>query len=313
MELYKKYRPKKLKDVVGQSGVVKSLSLKIKKNKVPHAILFSGPSGCGKTTVARIIKRKIGCGNHDFKDINCADFRGIDMVRDIRQRMTLSPIDGECLVWLIDECHKLSNDAMNAMLKILEDTPDHVYFMLCTTDPQKLLRTIRTRCTEYNMKSLSAEDLESLLVRTCKDEKVGITTDVFDKIIDNCAGSPRQALVLLDQIIDMTKEKDMMESIQSSAIESDAFEIAKALLYGKSNWSSMTKILKSVDISKHEGLRAMIMNTAKNNLLNNRNTGRAYLVMESFSENFFDRSSPGFDTGECLFVAACYEVIHGEN
>ena len=155
MELYKKYRPKNFKRIVGQPTITEQLTSMTRSNQFPHSSLFSGPSGCGKTTLARIMRNKLDCGDQDFQEVNCADFRGIDMVRDIRNRMNLAPIGGECRVWLIDEAHQLSSQAQNAFLKILEDTPSHVYFMLATTDPQKLIPTIRTRCAEFKVSSLN--------------------------------------------------------------------------------------------------------------------------------------------------------------
>src|SRR4030067_1009997 len=105
MELYKKYRPKTFKDVVGQDEVVNVLSAMGKKNETPHFILFSGPRGVGKTSIARIIKSKLHCSDHDFKELNAADFRGIDVVREIRRSMSLSPLIGQVRLWLLDEVH----------------------------------------------------------------------------------------------------------------------------------------------------------------------------------------------------------------
>jgi len=147
------------------------LAQMVKRNKVPHTLLFSGPPGCGKTTLARILRKKLNCGKYDFSEVNCADFRGIDMVRDIRSHLQQAPISGDCRVWLIDEAHKLSNDAQNAFLKMLEDTPNHVYFFLATTNPQKLLKTIRTRCTEVVVKSLGDKNMEELIDDVIVGEK----------------------------------------------------------------------------------------------------------------------------------------------
>jgi len=103
MELYKKHRPMTFKRIVGNTTVTEQLVSMTRQSQFPHASLFSGPSGCGKTTLARIMRNKLDCGDPDFAEVNCADFRGIDMVRDIRSRMNLAPMSGECRVWLIDE------------------------------------------------------------------------------------------------------------------------------------------------------------------------------------------------------------------
>jgi DNA polymerase-3 subunit gamma/tau len=305
-ELYKVYRPKKLSDVLGQDAARKSLLTMIKNNKIPHSLLFSGPSGCGKTTIARILAGKVQCGKHDLTEKNCADFRGIEMVRDIRSKMNLKPVDGKTRVWIIDECHKLSSDAMNAFLKILEDTPNHVYFFLATTDPQKLLKTIRTRCTEIAVKSLSVIAMEQLISQTADSEQMKIPKAVVSKIIENSEGSARKALVLLHQVIGLENEKDMLETIQQSSVETQVFEIVKALGNKNTKWETMKKILNEVDINDAEGIRWLVLSCAKQAMLSNKgNVGRGYLIIDAFRDNFYDSKAAGL-------VAACYEVIHGE-
>ena len=158
-ELYKKHRPKNLKRVFGQSVAIGTLKPLIEAKQVPHSLLLTGPSGCGKTTLARILVKELKCAKADFMEVNCADFRGIDTVRDIRTRMMQAPIGGDCRVWLIDEAHMLTSAAQTAFLKMLEDTPDHIYFFLATTHPQKLLKTIKTRCTEIKLKEMTAKYL----------------------------------------------------------------------------------------------------------------------------------------------------------
>jgi DNA polymerase III subunit gamma/tau len=216
-ELYKKYRPKEFRDVIGQGSAVKVLEAKLKSNNLPHTLLFAGPSGCGKTTLARIVCRKLKCSKHDFKELNSADFRGIDMVRNIRININKAPIGGDCRVWLIDECHKLTTDAQNAFLKMLEDTPDHVYFMLATTEPQKLLPTIRTRSTEIAVKNLTRKSLQKLILFVSASALIGIDTEVLEKIIECSDGSARKALVLLDQIAELKSEEDMIEAIKATS------------------------------------------------------------------------------------------------
>ena len=111
MSYYKRFRPKTLKSVLGQEGPVNSLQRFIDRNTIPHCILFTGPSGCGKTTIGRILKTHLNCGDADWLEINSADFKGIDTVREIRRSINLSPISGDCRIWFIDEAHKLTNDA----------------------------------------------------------------------------------------------------------------------------------------------------------------------------------------------------------
>ncbi len=304
-ELYKKYRPKIFKMVVGQGASVNVLKKKLKRKNLPHALLFSGPSGCGKTTLARILRRKLKCGKHDFTELDCADFRGIEMVRNIRSRLYQAPISGKCRVWLIDECHKLTNDAQNAFLKMLEDTPKHVYFMLATTDPQKLKRTIRTRCMEVAVRNLTNRHMNTLLVSTIVAEKKKVPKDAIDKIIEHSSGSARMALVLLDKIIDLDSEEEMAEAIQATTAEVQAHGIARALLNSHTKWSHMVKILKETLNEEPETVRWMVLGYARTVILSGgKFTSTAYLIIDAFRDNFFDSKHAGL-------AAACYEVITG--
>ena len=301
MELYKKHRPNKLQKVIGQDDSTNILHTFVKKRKVPHALLFSGPSGCGKTTLARIMRKELKCGKNDFNELDCADFRGIEMVRSIRSRLMQAPIDGECRVWLIDECHKLTTDAQDAFLKILEDTPKHVYFMLATTDPQKLKRTIRTRCTEVSVKPLASNDLNKLLLGVCKKEGVEIPKKVIKKIIDYCEGSARKALVFLNQIIDLA-DKDMEDAIKESTMETQAILIARALLNPSTRWPKMASILKENQKEDPEGIRWMVLGYAKTVMLSGKLSAQCYLILDSFRDHFYDSKFAGL-------IAACYEVV----
>ncbi len=129
-ELYKKHRPKEFKKMVGNVSTVQTLVNMIKRDTLPHTILFHGPSGCGKTTLARILKNQLDCSDVDFKELNCSDHRGVDTIREITRTMNMAPTGGKVRIWLLDEVHQMTKDAQNAALKIFEDTPNHVYFLL---------------------------------------------------------------------------------------------------------------------------------------------------------------------------------------
>ncbi len=304
-ELYKKYRPRKLSEMVGQDSSVKMLRAFLTKSRLPHTLLFTGPSGCGKTTLARILRRKLKCGKHDFTELDCADFRGIEMVRRIRSHLLQVPISGKCRVWIIDECHKLTNDAQNAFLKMLEDTPKHVYFMLATTDPQKLKKTIRTRSTEIVVRSLSEKDMNTLLISTILLEQKKISKEVIETIIDNSNGSARKALVLLNQVINLGDKEEMIEAIKSTTAEIQANIIARALHNPRTKWNQMAKILKGTLNEEPEQIRWMVLGYARNVLLSSSKLStRAWVIIDVFQDNFFDSKHAGL-------AAACYAVIVG--
>lgn len=304
-ELYKKYRPKSLDKMIGQNNSVKVLKSFLKGNTLPHTLLFSGPSGCGKTTLARILRKELKCGKHDFTELDCADFRGIEMVRNIRSHIQQAPISGKCRIWLIDEAGRMTTDAQNAFLKMLEDTPNHVYFMLATTDPQKLLKTIRTRCTEIIVRSLNSKSILKLLCHICGREKVKLPGEVIDKIIECSDGSARKALVLLNQVIELDDEDGMIEAIKATTAEVQAITIAKALFNPRTKWIDMAKILKETLNEEPEQIRWMVLGYARTILLSGgKLSGRAYLVIDTFCDNFYDSKHAGL-------AAACYEIIVG--
>lgn len=301
VELYRKHRPAAFKQVVGQPEALRIVMDMVKNQRVPHALLFTGPSGCGKTTLARILKTKLNCGDTDFVELNCADFRGIDMVRDIRKVMGLAPISGTTRIWLIDEAHQMMSQAQNAFLKMLEDTPPHVYFFLATTDPQKLLNTIRTRCTEVKVKSLSPAEVTTLVTEVAKLEGFKVPQDTIDAIIEHAEGSARKALVLLNQVIHLPVE-DQVDCIVKSDCKTQGIEIARALFKPGSAWSDVAKILKSVD-EEPETIRHIVLGYATNVLCGGGKLApRAFLIIDCFSKNFFDSKRAGL-------AAACYEVV----
>lgn len=305
-ELYKKYRPSKFKDLVGQGGTVKVLLNMIKKDeegntKVPHALLLTGPSGCGKTTIARILKNKLECEDRAFTEVNCADFRGIEMIRDIRIGMGRHVLAGKNRVYLIDECHQLTSDAQNAFLKILEDTPKRVYFMLGTTEPEKLKKTIRTRCTEIKVQALGDEDMEALVKGVCGKEKLTISEEVLTKLVGIAEGSARKALVLLEQISGLETEEEQAEALSKADSQRQAIEIAQAILRG-AKWFEMAKILREVD-EEPETIRHMILSYMTKIMLGGdvKKSARAADIIDAFRDNWYDCKKAGL-------LASCFIV-----
>ena len=276
----------------------------VDNDEIPHFILFTGPTGCGKTTLARIVRRKLKCGRQDF--IETAP-RKIEEVRAIRDRIHQAPMRSKCRLYLIDECHKLTSDAQDEFLKMLEDTPSHVYFIFTTTHRKKLKAEVRDRATELAVKSLGDKDLDILLVDICNIDGMAISRDVFDKIVANSEGSARKALVYLNSVIRLKNKKDQLETIIPATTELQAFEIVRALLYqqSKTNWKTMSKILKATEGEDAEQVRWLVLACCKTELLKASHfAGRAYIIIDVFRDNFYDSKMAGL-------VAACYEVIEG--
>lgn len=310
-ELYKKHRPKKLKDVVGQKAAVRKLRTYIKRDSgLPHVLLLTGPSGCGKTTIARIIKRMIKCGPADFTETNGASFNGVKEARAIEQSMYGSPIDGDSRLWLIDECHRITDPAWDILLKPLEDTPDHVYFIFCTTEPHKVKKTIQTRCNEITLQGIKEKDLIAVLEDVAKKEKVKLDKAVQDKIIEISEGSARQALTLLDGVYKIKDPDEQLEVLETKNIRAQSESVVK-LLIGKGKpeqiWGKLQPVLMGMVERKEdpETVRRMILGYCTVVGLRNRKmTNKCFLVYEHFSDNFFSCGMSGL-------VFGCYEMLFG--
>jgi DNA polymerase III gamma/tau subunit len=297
-EIYKRHRPKTFKGMVGQAGAIKTLKTWVSQNRIPHAVLLTGASGCGKTTTARILKTKLDCGDADYCEINAADFRGIDTIREIDKRMRLAPISGKHRMWVIDECHKLTNDAQNAILKMLEDTPRHVYFLLLTTDPGKLLKTIITRCTEVRFQSMPPDDLTALVEKVVAAEGATIGAECIGRIVEVADGSARKALVLLEQVIGMESDEERIKVILSSDIKQLAINIAKGLI-GRKPWKELAPIVKGCE-EEPESIRRLVLGYASAVLLNS-GMPRAAFVLSAFRDHWYE-------CGKAGLVLACWEV-----
>ena len=221
--LYRKYRPQTFEDVVGQTHIERTLKNAIESDKVSHAYLFCGPRGTGKTTTARLLAKALLCdhgptpspdgtceqclaiadGTHpDVNEMDAASRTGVENVREeIIGRVQYAPTRGRYKIYIIDEVHMLSTAAFNALLKTLEEPPDHVVFILCTTDPQKVPETIHSRCQRFDFHRLSNEEIVSRLGAVCMAEGVQFEGDALDLIAHRAQGGMRDALTTLEQLI----------------------------------------------------------------------------------------------------------------
>lgn len=288
MPLHLDHRPKTLKKVVGQDATVAALKAVLERDDIPHAFLFHGPSGCGKTTLARIVAKKLGCSEMDLKELNVADVRGIDSIREITRHMALRPMGGNSRVWILDEAHALSRDAQEALLKPLEDCPAHVYFMLCTTDPQKLKATIKNRCSQFALTLVSDEELTALLEAVANKEGVEIPESVINSIVAASAGSPRSALVHLDKVKDLADDEMEKAVSRIDANASAAIDLCRALLKDKPSWPEIAKVLSNLSGGEPEQIRMAVLGYCNAILLKGKFNGRACLVMECFKDPFYN-------------------------
>lgn len=298
-ELYKKYRPTTFKGVIGQAETVKILAAKTKAGTLPHAMIFHGPSGCSKTTLARIVAGKLGCdmGLH-FKEINAANHNGVAHVRKIDEHMRLA---ARCRVWLIDECHLLTDEAQSALLKMTEDTPAHVYFIFCTTHLQKMKDALVNRLDKFSIQALSPRDMRTVIMNVVTAERAAVPTKVIDRIIDVADGSPRRALVLLEQTLALD-EAEAIQFLQSNDLRQAAVEICLALMRPQTTWSDMAAIIKGVK-EEPESLRHLVLAWSTTAMLNQPKPGRAFYIIQAFRDSWFS-------CGRAGLLASCYEVIN---
>lgn len=301
MSLYQKYRPTELSQIKGNQDTVAALKKYLEdKTKCPHVLLFCGSKGCGKTTLARIMANELGCVGSDLKEQNIANFRGIDTSREICQQAMYSPMEGKCRVWILDEFHRSTPDAQAALLKIFEDTPQHVYFFLCTTDPQKLLTTIKDRCTTFQMNPLSESQMKGLLRRILHEEQESIPDEVYEQIIQDSLGHPRAALQILDKVLQVPAERRLEVARQTAAQQSESIALCRALLENAS-WKKIRGILEGLKDQEPETVRRHVLGYCRATLLKTDENDQAGLVMEEFLEPFYN--SPAEQ-----LVYACYAV-----
>ena len=300
-----KHRPKTLDEVVGNQDIIEILKNQLRGEGQPlsRAILLHGPTGCGKTTLGRIIANELGATGADLKEIDSADFRGIDTIRDIRRQSGYKPLGSPCRVWILDEVHRATGDAQSALLKALEDTPSHVYYILCTTDPQKLLPTIRGRCSQLQVRTLVDKEMKQLLRRVVKAEGETITKEVYEQITQDSMGHPRNALQILSQVLAVEEGSRLAVAQKTAETQSKTIELCRALL-DSSPWKKISTILKGLKDEEPESIRRAVLGYCQAILLNDQND-KAAAIMEEFVEPFYNTGFPGL-------VLASYAVLFGE-
>lgn len=237
--LYRKYRSQNFDQLIGQEHITKILKNAVLQDKLSHAYLLVGSRGTGKTSTARILAKAINCsdlkkgnpcnecgschaitsGNYlDLIEIDAASNRGIDQIRELKERIEFSPTEGTHKIYIIDEVHMLTKEAFNALLKTLEEPPKHIIFILATTDVHKLPATILSRCQRYDFRLGGESDIQGMIKKISKDEKINLEDGAMQLLVENAHGSFRDALSLLDVIVSGQLESDKPNEVSENEV-----------------------------------------------------------------------------------------------
>lgn len=318
--LYQKYRPRTLTEVVGQKDAVKVISGF--KDKIPKVIALFGASGSGKTTLARVIARMLGTEpdySMDYQEINCASLESpLDACRDLAVKSAQMPMGGKFRVWVLDEFQSLSRAgfAQQALLKVLEDPPAPAYFILCSTDPQKILPAIRSRCRVIEVSPLKPKDITTILQRVVKAEGVSLAPDaeLLDAIVESSAGNARTAITELEKVIGISDPAERVAAVGLTGARKIARDLIGALIYFKNrsapDWSAVSSIIEAVRREEDpEGVRQMLLAVAVDGMLNKAGSiaQRCYKVIRCLDMPLYDRNS-----GWALLTAACWEITNAK-
>src|SRR5574344_30536 len=286
LALYRKYRSNTFDELVGQKPVIQTLENALKNNKIAHAYLFSGPRGTGKTSIARLFAKALNCeegighqcntcencvqigeGIHpDVIEIDAASNSGVDEVRNLIDQVKYAPIKGRYKVYIIDEVHMMSNNAFNALLKTLEEPPSYVVFILCTTEPYKVLTTILSRCQRYEFHKIDDSDLKTLLNRVVKEEKITVDEGVVDLLVEIANGGARDALSLLDQLIAYSGNHIAVQDIKN--------------VFGLTSNEEKLNLLKQISLSHVNEILNIINEYANRNVDINRLTSELLYLLK---------------------------------
>lgn len=306
--LYRKYRSKSLSEIVGQNHITDILSSAISKGKISHAYLLTGPRGVGKTSIARILAHEINgldydeSANHlDIIEIDAASNNGVEDARDLRDKVQIAPSSAKFKVYIIDEVHMLTKQAFNALLKTLEEPPEHIVFILATTDIEKLPATIISRVQRFTFRSISIADAKKHLAEIAKLEKIKIDDAALDLIAKHGQGSFRDSIGLLDQLSSLPgKNKISTDDVENTLGLSDSQTVEQLFdAYDNGDLATIAKLLKAAESS---GTSASILSQQLLGFIQSTVVGRPDRI--DLADGLMDVSRSNFPYIKLLVVLA---------
>ena len=300
LPIHVRYRPTHLDDVLGQSAVVKSLRDTFKRGNPPHSYLFVGPSGTGKTTLSRILASNFQVDPSNIIELDAATHNGIDDMREITATLRYQGFgDTPNKLIIIDECHALTKQAWQSLLKAVEEPPAHVYLIFCTTEAGKVPATINTRCSCYTLNPVKFDDLMDLLERICDKEDFKTPTKVLEMVARAANGSPRQALTMLATVHDSEDLEEVAVLLSQPGENAEVIDLCRALVSGNLDWKKLTSTLKAMPEMPAESIRIVISCYLASCLMgatSDKQAGRLLDIAYAFSKpyNASDKMAPLF-------------------
>lgn len=307
--LITKFRPASFAEVLGHDEAMASLQRRLESDSPPHAFLLTGPSGIGKTTVARIIASHLAA---ELIEIDAGSSGSIDVIRELIDHGQHLPLSGVAFkMFIIDECHGLSAPAKQALLKVLEEPPAHLFFALCTTEAHRIPETWKTRCFPVTLKPVERKYIEELLQIICDAENWHPANDILSLIVEEATGQPRKAITLLERCYDVRDRSEAKRIISILDNDSDTIgEIAGLLIQGRASWEALRPLLLRLDEASdsYDGLLIPLTRRLIGALLRESGPGKAKHLASMIDALTFPTQS--FDP-KAQFYAAMKRAVWG--
>lgn len=307
MPIITKYRPSSWEEFRGNEALVASLRNELKKEGRPHAYLFHGPSGVGKTTISRLIAKELGCAEQNIIEYNIADNTSVEHAREIARSSKYIPLvnDGESKVkvYILDEFQRASPNAQDCLLKPLEEPPEHAYFIICTTEPSKIVKTIRSRCSEYEVRPLDNEIMMEFLEEIAEKEESEVDYKVLKKIVKVSEGRAREAISLLGQVSEISDVSEALELITLKIENAAIIEICRAIM-AKKKWKEIANLLSRLQEDPEKCRLACL--SYFTSIMVNPKSGEPTVQFSALVAECFEQ--PFYNSGKGGLILACYKA-----